>query len=81
MGEPHWHAAAVTDVFSVLAHIDYPVRYWPGRKAGPFDPSAFEEEFRHALRVTAQSGRALEINTRVPMGPALRVPTSAAGRR
>jgi histidinol-phosphatase (PHP family) len=28
---------------------------------------AFEDEFRHALRATAQSGRALEINTRVPL--------------
>ncbi|MEV6964492.1 hypothetical protein AB0M47_05200 [Hamadaea sp. NPDC051192] len=27
----------------------------------------FEEEFRHALRAAAQSGRALEINTRLPM--------------
>jgi histidinol-phosphatase (PHP family) len=31
------------------------------------DPTAFEEEFRHALRATAQSGRALEINTRLPL--------------
>lgn len=53
-----------SEVFSVLAHIDYPVRHWP---VGPFDPLAFEEEFRHALRVTAQSGRALEINTVVPL--------------
>jgi histidinol-phosphatase (PHP family) len=36
-------------------------------QAGPFDPTAFEEEFRHALRATAQSGRALEINTRLPL--------------
>ncbi|TYB62634.1 PHP domain-containing protein [Nonomuraea sp. PA05] len=60
-----------SDVFSVLAHIDYPIRYWPHREAGPFDLLAFEEEFRHALRVTARSGRALEINTRVPMGSTL----------
>ncbi|MBA3311645.1 MAG: histidinol-phosphatase [Nocardioidaceae bacterium] len=55
-----------SEVFSVLAHIDYPVRSWPAL-AGPFDPSAFEEEFRQALRATAQSGRALEINTAVPL--------------
>jgi histidinol-phosphatase (PHP family) len=55
-----------SEVFSVLAHIDYPVRSWPAQ-AGPFDPSAFEEEFRHALRATAQSGRALEMNTAVPL--------------
>jgi histidinol-phosphatase (PHP family) len=53
--------------FSELAHIDYPVRYWPAEQAGPFDPKAFEEEFRHALRATARSGRALEINTRLPL--------------
>ncbi|MGH3737341.1 MAG: PHP domain-containing protein [Micromonosporaceae bacterium] len=57
---------AESDVFSVLAHIDYPVRYWPAQ-AGPFDPSAFEAEFRYALRATAQAGRALEINTVIPL--------------
>jgi histidinol-phosphatase (PHP family) len=51
-----------SDAFSVLAHIDYPVRDWP-QEAGPFNPGAFEKEFRHALRVLARSGRALEINT------------------
>jgi histidinol-phosphatase (PHP family) len=55
-----------SSTFSVLAHIDYPVRYWP-ESAGPFDPTTFEDEFRHALRVTAESGRALEINTVVPL--------------
>jgi histidinol-phosphatase (PHP family) len=59
-----------SDAFSVLAHIDYPIRYWPAQ-AGPFDPSAFEEEFRHALRSTAQSGRALEINTATPLQPTI----------
>jgi histidinol-phosphatase (PHP family) len=53
-------------LFSTLAHIDYPVRSWPTRVAGPFEVSAFEAEFRHALRATAESGRALEINTRLP---------------
>ncbi|WP_155368389.1 PHP domain-containing protein [Catellatospora vulcania] len=60
--------AAGSDLFSVLAHIDYPVRYWP-EQAGPFDPHAFEDEFRHALRVLADSGRALEVNTKVPLHP------------
>ncbi len=55
-----------SDLFSVLAHVDYPVRYWPAREAGPFDVVMFEAEFRHALRATAESGRALEINTRTP---------------
>ena len=57
---------AGSDTFAVLAHIDYPLRYWP-QSAGRFEPSAFEEEFRHALRVTAQTGRALEINTVLPL--------------
>jgi histidinol-phosphatase (PHP family) len=58
---------AQDNTFSVLAHIDYPVRDWPQQLAGPFDPSTFEEEFRLALHATAASGRALEINTVVPL--------------
>ncbi|HEV7654595.1 MAG TPA: PHP domain-containing protein [Mycobacteriales bacterium] len=57
-----------SDVFAVLAHIDYPVRYWPAT-AGPFEPAAFEDEFRYALSVLAGTGRALEVNTRVPLHP------------
>jgi histidinol-phosphatase (PHP family) len=56
------------DAFSVLAHIDYAVRTWPGQ-AGPFDPQEFEDEFRHALGVLADSGRALEVNTRGQVHP------------
>lgn len=52
--------------FDILAHIDYPVRSWPAA-AGAFDPAAFEEDFREALRALAGSGRALELNTRVPL--------------
>ncbi len=57
-----------SDAFAVLAHIDYPVRTWPAQ-AGPFDPNAFEDEFRYALRTLADTGRALEINTQVPLHP------------
>jgi histidinol-phosphatase (PHP family) len=57
-----------TSVFEVLAHIDYPVRMWPDA-AGPFEVTAFEEEFRHALRNLAGSGRVLEVNTKGPMFP------------
>lgn len=60
-----------SDVFSVLAHIDYPIRSWPAEREGPFNPTAFEDEFRAALRATAQSGRALEINTRLPLDSAI----------
>ena len=56
-------------MFSVLAHIDYPIRYWPGNSAGPFDPYAFQDEFRHALRTLAGGGRELEFNTRLPLDP------------
>ena len=56
---------AGSEVFEILAHVDYPVRSWPAA-AGTFLPETFEEEFRHTLRVTAQSGRVLEINTIVP---------------
>ncbi len=56
--------------FAVLAHVDYPVRHWPV-DAGPFDPSAFEDELRGVLRALARSGRALELNTRVPLAPAV----------
>ena len=55
-----------SQAFDTLAHIDYPVRDWP-ESAGPFDPYDFEDEFRHALLLAAASGRALEINTRVPL--------------
>lgn len=57
--------------FSVLAHIDYPVRSWPEGDVGPFDPEDFEEEFRHALGVAAAAGKALEINTVVPLHAAI----------
>jgi histidinol-phosphatase (PHP family) len=56
-----------SDVFEVLAHIDYPVRGWPA--AGVFDPADFEDEYRAVLRALARSGRALEVNTRLPMPP------------
>jgi histidinol-phosphatase (PHP family) len=54
--------------FAVLAHIDYPLRYWP-TSAGPLRLARFEGEFRHALRAVAGSGRALEVNTSGPLRP------------
>jgi histidinol-phosphatase (PHP family) len=60
--------AAGSDAFDVLAHIDFAVRYWP-RNAGRYDPKPFEEEYRHALRTLAGTGRALEVNSRVPLEP------------
>lgn len=55
-----------SDHFEVLAHIDYPVRYWPSD--GPeFDPRDFSDGFHAVLEALAASGRALECNTRVPL--------------
>lgn len=62
----------VTDcqTFSVLAHIDYPARYWDDDlHDGPFDPNRFEDEFRHVLVALAESDRALEVNTRIEPFP------------
>jgi histidinol-phosphatase (PHP family) len=50
--------------FEVVTHIDYAVRAWPTATEGPFDPWRFEQEFRGAMRAIADSGRALEMNTR-----------------
>ncbi|MFG1925805.1 PHP domain-containing protein [Cryptosporangium sp. NPDC048952] len=62
--------ATGSDMFHVLAHIDFPVRYWP-ESAGPCDPRAFEDEYRYALRALAGTGRALEVNTRNPLDPVI----------
>jgi histidinol-phosphatase (PHP family) len=53
-----------SDAFDVFTHIDYAVRHWPTEAVGPFDPHPFEEAFRAAMRSIAESGRALELNTR-----------------
>ncbi|MDG4666656.1 PHP domain-containing protein [Mycobacterium sp. 236(2023)] len=55
------------DVFTVLAHCDYPRRYWPADRAGPYREADFEEHYRTVFRGLAPSGRALEINTRSPL--------------
>lgn len=58
---------ASSSVFNVLAHCDYPRRYWPTARVGAYAESDFEEEYREVFRVLASSGRALEINTRSPL--------------
>ncbi|MGY2112732.1 PHP domain-containing protein [Nocardia gipuzkoensis] len=55
---------AGSEAFAVFCHIDYAVRAWPTATSGPFDPHRFEEGFRTAMRAIADSGRALEMNTR-----------------
>lgn len=49
--------------FEILAHLDYPQRYWPHHQL-PFDESAFEDLYRAVLRSAAHRGTALEINTK-----------------
>ncbi|MEZ0493256.1 PHP domain-containing protein [Kineococcus sp. TBRC 1896] len=64
--------------FDTFAHLDYPVRSWPGE----FDPTEFEEELRTALRALAGTQRCLEFNTRLPLHPAvLRWWVQEGGRR
>ena len=58
-----------SDAFTVLAHIDYPLRYWPAGRFGPADCRPYEEHFRLALRALAGTGRALEVNTRFVLRP------------
>lgn len=55
-----------SDLFEVLAHLDYPRRYWP-EAAGRYQETDFEEEYRVVLRALASSGRVLELNTASPL--------------
>jgi len=53
-------------LFEVLAHLDFPRRYWP-HGAENFHEQEFEDEYRTVLRALAKSGRVLEINTKSPL--------------
>ena len=55
-----------SDVFQVLAHCDYPRRYWPGGRE-QYPEALFEEEYRAVFRALAGTGRALEVNTTSPL--------------
>jgi histidinol-phosphatase (PHP family) len=48
--------------FEVLAHLDYPKRYWPHAQLA-YREEDFEEEFRAVLGAAAAKGCALEVNT------------------
>jgi histidinol-phosphatase (PHP family) len=48
--------------FEILAHIDYPKRYWPHTDR-PFFENEFEEEYRDVLHAAARRGCVLEVNT------------------
>lgn len=55
-----------SDLFEVLAHPDFPRRYWP---SGPhlYQEKPYEEEYRAVFRALASSGRILELNTKSPL--------------
>ncbi len=55
-----------SDIFQVLAHLDFPRRMWP-REAGPYEERVFETEYREVLRALAASDRILEVNTKSPL--------------
>src|SRR5580704_4773119 len=55
-----------SDLFQVLAHLDFPRRMWPWT-AGRYDERAFEAEYRAVLGALAASDRVLEVNTKSPL--------------
>lgn len=52
--------------FHVLAHIDYAARFWP-KDGAEHQTSDFEDDYRTVLAHLAVKGKALEVNTRVPL--------------
>ena len=48
--------------FEVLAHLDYPRRYWPHGEL-PLAEADFESEYRAILDAAARRGTVLEVNT------------------
>lgn len=72
--------AGSTSHFDVLAHVDFPLRYLP-ESVRPFDPAVVEQEYRAALAALARSGRAMEVNTSLPLAePILRWWVDVGGR-
>ncbi|TPG25546.1 PHP domain-containing protein [Mycolicibacterium hodleri] len=59
-----------SDVFEVLAHCDFPRRYWPADREGAYREADFEEEYRTVFRALATSDRPLELNTSSPLASA-----------
>ncbi|HKC18050.1 MAG TPA: histidinol phosphate phosphatase, partial [Candidatus Dormibacteraeota bacterium] len=48
--------------FEVVAHLDYPKRYWLDG-AAPYREKDYEEQIKAVLKAAARSGRVLEVNT------------------
>jgi histidinol-phosphatase (PHP family) len=57
------------DRFEVLAHIDYPLRYWP--PGTRLNLACFEDQLRHLLGLLRDAGKVLEVNTQVPLPPTI----------
>lgn len=55
-----------SDVFGVLAHVDFPRRYWPAG-GQPYRERDYEEEYRAVFRALAGTERVLEVNTKSPL--------------
>ena len=55
--------------FEVIAHLDYPKRFWP-LQALSFDETACEAEYRAVLEAAAARDLVLEINTSIGDEPA-----------
>ncbi|HEV2953450.1 MAG TPA: histidinol-phosphatase HisJ family protein [Candidatus Dormibacteraeota bacterium] len=54
--------------FEVLAHLDYPKRYWPHDQL-TYNELDYQEEFRAVLSAAARRGSVLEVNTTRGMEP------------
>ncbi len=54
-----------SDLFEVLAHLDFPRRMWPA--SAPYAETTYEAEYRAVLGALADGGRVLEINTKSPL--------------
>ena len=69
-------------VFEVLAHCDFPRRYWPDRR-NPYQERDFEDEYRAVFGALAASDRVLEVNTTSPLSSVrlLRWWRESGGRR
>lgn len=59
-----------SSAFAVLAHCDFPRRYWPSRHRRPYVERDYEDEYRAVFTALAASGRTLEVNTASPLASA-----------
>lgn len=50
--------------FDTLAHLTFPLRYFPAEKIANFDIWQFRDRIEEILKTLAQNGKALEINTK-----------------